>query len=141
MKFHILKCSRNRVRVGKKKTGKFILITTLKAYINGDNFRAFSYLPWNSKSMWLDYSSTLRYRFRGIRGGVHTIGDFYRKIRGRITVASTVLHQWCENRPAIEAPFTILLQVINYLFITPFHSSFSMARGIAKSFTRYHWQI
>lgn len=21
----------------------------------GDNFRAFSYLPWNSKSMWLDY--------------------------------------------------------------------------------------
>lgn len=38
-----------------KKTEKFILIITLKAYINGDNFRAFSYLPWNSKSVWLDY--------------------------------------------------------------------------------------
>lgn len=75
-----------------KKTEKFILIITLKAYTLTGTIFARSRICRETRKVCGSITSTLRYRFREIRG-VRTIGDFYRKIRGRITVASTVLHQ------------------------------------------------
>lgn len=67
-----------------EKKRKFILITTLKAYITGTIF-ARSRIYRETRKVCGSITSTLRYRFRG----VHTIGDFYRKIHRRITVAPT----------------------------------------------------